>query len=169
MERTILVAYATRMGSTEEVAQAIAEALREAGLEAETQPAKLVRDLAGYDAVVLGAPLYFFRWHKDARRFLRRHRRALQELPVAIFALGPTEDTEEHWQGAREHLDKALAEAPWLSPVAVEVFGGRFEQARLWFPFSLLPAMGEMPEDDLRDWDAIRAWARDLAEKLASG
>jgi menaquinone-dependent protoporphyrinogen oxidase len=89
MSDSTLVAYATSYGSTREVAEAVAATLREHGLEVDIQPMRQVRTLAGYSAVVLGAPLYMFRWHKDARRFLSRNRQALTELPVAIFALGP--------------------------------------------------------------------------------
>ena len=75
------------------------------------QTMREVRTLEGYDAVVLGAALYMFRWHKDARRFLSRHRNALTERPVAVFALGPVHDPydEEEWQDSRAQLDKELA------------------------------------------------------------
>ena len=93
---SILVAYATRSGSTREVAEQIAETLRSSGMEVSVQPARQVRTLEGTSAVVLGAPLYLGRWLKDARRFLKRHRDSLANRQVAIFALGPLEDTEEH-------------------------------------------------------------------------
>jgi menaquinone-dependent protoporphyrinogen oxidase len=130
------------------------------------KPARDVGPLTGYDAVVVGGPLYMFKWHKDARRFLSRHHDALWACPVAIFAVGPTEDTEENWQGAREHLGKALAQFGWLAPVATSVFGGKFDPAALRFPFNALPAMKSMPVSDLRDWEAIRGWADELALTL---
>lgn len=166
MSTLVLVGYATRYGSTQEVAEAIAAALRESGLAVDLQPMRQVRTLAGYRAVVLGAPLYMFRWHKDALRFLSRHRKALTERPVAIFALGPVHDPydEEEWQDSRDQLDKALAEFPWLTPVALEIFGGKYDPAKLRFPIRLFA--GEEPASDLRDWTAIRTWASNLAAKL---
>ncbi|MEJ2711561.1 MAG: flavodoxin domain-containing protein, partial [Anaerolineales bacterium] len=87
MENKILVAYASQHGSTGEIAAAIAADLREAGLEVDLQLIRQVRTLEGYQAIVLGAPLYMFRWHKDALRFLARHRQTLASgLPVAVFA-----------------------------------------------------------------------------------
>ncbi|MBC7237693.1 MAG: flavodoxin domain-containing protein [Chloroflexi bacterium] len=166
MPVSVLVAYATNSGSTQEVAEAVAAALRERGLEVDIFPARQVRMLAEYDAVVLGAPLYMFRWHRDARRFLARHRQALIERTVAVFALGPFHDKEEEWQGARGQLDKELAKFPWLTPIAIEVFGGRFDPAKLRFPFNLLPALKQMPASDIRDWEAIRAWAGDLVSRF---
>ena len=156
MSDSILVAYATRYDSTQEVAEAVTETLRECGLEVDIQPMRQVHTLSKYSAVVMGAPLYMFRWHKDARRFLSRHRKALAEQPVAIFALGPfTTGDEKEWQGSREQLDKELAKFPWLTPVTLEIFGGKFDLAKLRFPFSLF--MRQVPASDLRDWTAIRA------------
>lgn len=94
MPAPILVAYATRYGSTQEVAEAVAAMLRERDLDARAQPMREVRGLDGYRAVVLGAPLYIGRLHKDMPRFLSRHRDALTARPVAIFALGPTDADE---------------------------------------------------------------------------
>jgi menaquinone-dependent protoporphyrinogen oxidase len=166
MSPSILVAYATSSGSTEEVAQAIAETLRAAGVEVEVQPAKKVKTLAGYRAVALGAPLYMFRWHADGRNFLGRHRAALAALPIAIFALGPFHNKEDEMRGAREQLDKELVKFSWLQPAAVEVFPGRFDPAKLCFPYNLIPALKKMPPSDERDWDAIRAWAAAAVDLL---
>ena len=169
MQSSVLVAYATRYGSTEEVAEAIAARLRECGLEVDLKPARDVRALTGYDAAVLGAPLFMFRWHKDARHFLSRHRRALTERPVAVFALGPVHDPydKEEWQDSRSQLDKELAKFPWFTPVAVEILGGKYDPAKLRFPIKLFA--GKEPTSDLRDWTAIRAWASSLAEELEPG
>jgi menaquinone-dependent protoporphyrinogen oxidase len=171
MSASVLVAYATRYGSTQEVAEAIAATLREAGLEVEIQPMQEVQTLAGYDAVVLGAPLYIGRWPKDAHRFLSRNRQALTELPVAIFALGPLHDEEKEMQETRAQLDQELAKVPWLTPVAIEMFVGKYDPAKLRFPDSLLisfPAspLKQMPASDLRDWKAIRDWAGKLVPQL---
>ena len=153
----ILIAYATKHGSTHEVAEAIAGWLAEAGVETHTLPASRVHDLDEFDAVVLGAPLYMGRWHGDARAFVRRHREALAAKPFAVFALGPLEDTEAQWRGARAQLDKALS---GVSPVAVGLFGGTIVPETLHFPFSTMAA------GDLRDWDDIREWAATLPELL---
>jgi menaquinone-dependent protoporphyrinogen oxidase len=166
MSDSILVAYATRYGSTREVAEQVATTLRDGGFEVSLQPARQVQTLEGYRAVVLGAALYMFRWHKDAKRFLRRYRQALAGRPVALFALGPIHDEEKEYQDARAQLDKQLARFPWLTPVAIEMFGGVWDPSKLGFPFSALPALKEEPATDIRDWEAIRAWASDLVEKL---
>jgi menaquinone-dependent protoporphyrinogen oxidase len=168
MSASVLVGYATKYGSTTEVAEAVAAALREAGLEVDCQPMRQVRSLDGYGAVVLGAPLYMFHLHKDARRFLSRHQKALAgSPPVAIFAGGPFGSGDgNEWQEVRKQLDQELAKFPWLRPVATEVIGGRFDPTALRFPWNLIPALRQMPPSDLRDWDAIRHWASTLAAQL---
>jgi menaquinone-dependent protoporphyrinogen oxidase len=167
MSDSILVAYASQSGSTQEVAEAIAETLRDGGCEVEILPVRQVRTLAGYRAVVLGAPLYMFHWHKDALRFLSRYQDVLVGgLPIAIFAGGPIEDTSQQWQDRRNDLDRELAKFPWLMPVSVQLIGGKFDPTKLRFPYNLLPALRNMPACDLRDWDAIRAWAGALIEKF---
>src|SRR5215469_9680595 len=106
MSTSVLVAYATRYGSTQEVAEAIAATLREGGLAVDLQPAQDVRTLDQYRVVLLGAPLSLFHWHKDALHFLARHREALTQRPVAIFALGPFHTDEQEFQAVREQLEK---------------------------------------------------------------
>jgi menaquinone-dependent protoporphyrinogen oxidase len=166
MSLSVLVAYATSYGSTLEAAQSIAETLRGCGLAVDVQPAKNVKDLSGYSAVVLGAPLYMFHWHADAKNFLGRQHTGLAALPVAIFALGPFHNKEEELVSARQQLDKELVKFAWLKPVAIEVFVGKFEPAKLRFPYSLIPALKKIPASDERDWEAIRTWAVGVAENL---
>jgi menaquinone-dependent protoporphyrinogen oxidase len=166
VSRSILLAYATKYGSTQAVAEQIATTLREKGLQVSVQRAREVGSLEGYDAVILGAALYMFRWHRDARRFLKRHRQALADRPVAVFALGPVNDDEGEFQDARAQLDKQLARFPWFAPAAIEVFGGVWDPSTLGFPFSVIPALKKIAASDARDWDAIRAWAAGLGERL---
>jgi menaquinone-dependent protoporphyrinogen oxidase len=159
---SVLVAYATKSGSTKEVAEAVGAALGEVGYRVDLQRLPVSGGLEGYQAVVLGAPLYMFRWHKDALHFLKRYRETLPGLPVAIFALGPFNDVEKEWVEVRAQLDKALDKFPWFAPVAVTVFGGKFDPNTLGFPYTLLPAMKKIPASDIRDWDKIRAWAQEV-------
>jgi menaquinone-dependent protoporphyrinogen oxidase len=171
MSVTALVTYATRYGSTQEVAEAVAATLREGGLKVECHPMRNVHTLDGYGAVVLGAPLYIGRWLKDAQSFLSRHRESLIKRPVAIFTLGPTRTDKTEWEGVRAQIDQQLAKFPWLRPVALQLFGGKYDPAKLRFPFNLLanlPAspLHNMPASDVRDWTAIHAWASGLAAKF---
>ena len=154
----ILVAFATKAGSTEEVAAAIADALRESGNTVDLRRARDVREPASrWRCIVLGATIYSGRWHRDAHRFLKRHRGELGRVPVAIFGMGPRSPDEEAWQRSRNQLDRALAKRSWLTPVAEVVFGGADP-----------PERRQSTRRDLRDWAAIKKWAREISAIAAS-
>lgn len=166
MTGTILVAYATHHGSTREVAEKIAALLQETGFAVEVHPARRVRTIGGYCAVILGAPLYMFRLHKDARRFLSRNRKNLPNIPAAVFALGPMNNVEKEFREARIQLDKALQKFPWMKAKVVELFGGKVDPLHFRFPYNIIPGLKKLPSSDIRDWTAIREWAERIPQVL---
>jgi menaquinone-dependent protoporphyrinogen oxidase len=161
---TILIGFATRYGSTHEAAEAVAAALAERGLATRTELLRDVTDLAGCAGVVVGAPLFMGAWHKDAHAFLRKHKAALSRLPVAVFALGPTHEPYDpaEWASSQAQLDKGLGRHGWLEPVAVGLFGGRYDPAYLRFPMTKMA--GNAPASDIRDGAKVSAWAGELAD-----
>ena len=166
----MLVAYGTRYGSTREVAEAVAAALGEQGIDAEAKAAREVRSLDGYDAVVLGTPLYMGALHKDVRALLEKNRTALEHTPFALFALGPIK-ADGGVDGSRAQLIEALAKLPVPTPASTAVFVGAYDPARLGFKDRMIAALpasplhGEVAHDD-RDWDAVHAWALEAAGQL---
>ena len=159
--KSILLAYATRYGSTQDVAEAITAELREAGLEVDIQPMQQVKTLEHYAAVVLGAAIYNAKWHPEAHHFLSQHQETLKLRPVAIFALGPLSTSDAAMIRSRHQLDKELEKYPWLKPVAMEMLVGKMDPAKLGFLERLMS-----PASDHRDWEAIRAWANALPAQL---
>jgi menaquinone-dependent protoporphyrinogen oxidase len=160
MAADVLIAYASKRGSTEQVARGIGEALRGLGYTTKVEVARDVKDVEGYRAVVLGGSIYFGKWHSDARGFLKRHHTALASLPFAVFALGPGKATEEDFASSRQQFDHALEKLDGIEPRAVMVFGGAVDPEKLHFPFN------RMPKTDIRDWPEIRAWAQALPADL---
>ena len=63
-----------RYGSTQQITELITEVLRESDLLVDIKPLKEAKTLAAYNAIVMGAPLFMFHWHKDALSFLAKHR-----------------------------------------------------------------------------------------------
>ena len=107
-----LVAYATKHGSTREVADAIGKQLRERGFGVDVMEARAIpADLNGYDLVVLGGALYIGRWHHDAVAFLKQHRTELASKPLAVFGMGPARDEKPAFDAARAQLEHSLARA----------------------------------------------------------
>jgi menaquinone-dependent protoporphyrinogen oxidase len=160
MTSPVLVGYATKAGSTREVAEVVARTLREHGLEADVRPVGEIGTLAPYAGVVLGAAIYMGRVHKDARRFLRTHRAELADLPLAVFAMGPHTLAADDVAASRAQLDHALASFPELRLATVAIFGGVVDPGKLRFPFNRMPAT------DARDWTAIRSWADAVANAV---
>jgi menaquinone-dependent protoporphyrinogen oxidase len=158
---SVLVAYASKHGTTREVAEFVARTLETRGLAVDVEEAARVSSVAHYDAVVVGGGLYMGRWHKDARRLLERHRQALAGVRLAVFGMGPDELEESKVVESRRQLDRALEATPELSPVAVTVFGGALNPETWRFPFSRLPAF------DARDWDEIENWADEVAANIS--
>jgi len=160
--KSILLAYATRFGSTQEVAENMTAELRKRGLEVDIQPMQEITTLDNYDAVVLGAAIYNSKWHTNAHQFLAQHQEALMQRPLAIFALGPLSSSEAAKRNSRRQLDKELAKYPWLNPVALEIFAGKYDPTK--------PGLGSfyrlLPTRDYRDWKAIRTWANALSAQL---
>lgn len=160
----ILVAYASKHGSTAEIADAVAEGLREGGHAADSVEAGSVKSLDGYDAVVLGSAVYIKRWRGDAKHFLRAHSKELAAMPFWVFSSGPTGDPKDD---DPEWLEppRIMARAEELGVREHVVFGGRVSPDG----GRMMRSMAEgMPEEfrDRRDWDEIRSWAAGIAAGL---
>ncbi len=171
MTKGILVAYATRYGSTREVAEAVAATFREEGADVTVKPAREVATVNGHTAIVVGAPLYLGAWHRDAFTLLSRHREALVGVPVALFALGPMATDEDELRSAGAQFEKTLAALSWLELVASRVFCGKYDPAKLRFADRIIAALPASPlhgasANDARDWPAIRTWAKGLVGQL---
>jgi menaquinone-dependent protoporphyrinogen oxidase len=163
----VLVAYATKYGSTGEVAEKIGAALKEKGNDVEVKSVEDAQSIDGFDQIVFGAAFYAGNISKPARNFLVRNQAALTAVPVFLFMLGPITREESEMTGAEEQLDKLLAKYDWLKPVATKVFVGKFDPDMLKWPFSLVtkvkgtPLYGETLRDE-RDWDDIQKWAASI-------
>lgn len=163
MTCTVLVAYASENGSTTRIAETVADVLRKGGLTVETSAARSVASVASYDAVVVGGALYAGRWHKDARRFVRRHRGELVERPVWFFSSGPLDASASH---------RDIPPVPWVNRAMARLgvrehvtFGGCLEEGAKGRVAAMILKSGK--GGDFRDFDAIEAWAAGVAGALA--
>jgi menaquinone-dependent protoporphyrinogen oxidase len=166
MDGKILVAYASRLGATAGVAEAIGKTLAEGGTPVDVLPMHAVKDLAPYRAVVAGSAIRGGQWLPEAMQFMRSHQAALSQRPFAAFLVCMTLAMPKG--DYREHV------ATWLEPVRLLVkpvseglFAGMLDISKVpsigdRLKFRLSVAMGVWSEGDHRDWDAIRLWAEDF-------
>lgn len=162
-----LVAYATKNGSTTEIAHAIAGELRRCGLEVDCEEAGEVRDLSPYGAVVLGSAVYMKRWRPSARRFLRRHRASLPGLPWWVFNSGPVGKPSDDGKAAEWAAPpKVMSRARALGARGHVVFGGRVPLEPKNFIERAMVKNTPKEFADRRDWEEIRRWAAGVASEL---
>ena len=161
----ILIAYATKKGSTAEIAQAIGKELTSAGHAVDVKELGTVTSLAGYQAMVIGGPMYMGKMIGDVGKFVRHHYKALVRMPVAgfIVSLAPVSKDPEQVENAQKTLQAALSP---LQPVARGVFAGRLDPEKLSWLQNWMIKQVKSPVGDFRDWTAIAAWARELPGKL---
>ncbi|MGD0788311.1 MAG: flavodoxin domain-containing protein [Terracidiphilus sp.] len=172
----VLVAYASRYGATQGIAERIAATLRRQGIEATVESAQQAPDPASYDAAVIGSATYYFRWMNTAAKFVRRNVDSLAKLPVWLFSVGPLGTKEKDDQGRdlcavlepREIAEFRLS----VKPRDHRVFFGVMDASKLGFLHRLickLPANRDnalFPQGDFRNWAAIEDWAGGIAEAL---
>jgi menaquinone-dependent protoporphyrinogen oxidase len=159
--KRILVGYATRAGTTAEVAVVIAGQLRYDGYWVECLPINEIKTIKGYDAVVIGSPIRMGSWTPEAVSFVMRFYERLLERPVAIFTtcMSLTEDTPAAREQVMRYLNPVRVV---LNPQAEGYFAGALTYDRLPLPARLAAHLTDKPEGDYRDWAAIREWAHSL-------
>lgn len=155
----VLVAYGTRNGSTAGIATMIAAALRTEGMEVDVKAAAQVRDVSGYDAVVLGGALYAGRWHADARRFVRRHAKALRGRPVWLFSSGPLDHSAD--TADIPPVRQAAKAADTLGAREHVTFGGQLTEDAHGFIARSMVRSGK--GGDFRNPQRITEWSRKIA------
>jgi menaquinone-dependent protoporphyrinogen oxidase len=165
MEKKFLVAYGTAAGSTAEVAEAIGEEMRKAGAQVDVVAVENVKDLSGYDGVVIGSAVRAFHLLSSTRKFLRKFRKQLKQLPLAYFLVCMTmgEETPENIQKTKGFAKPMLM---LKEPVSLGLFGGCMDPDKLTGIVAKM--MQSQPKADKRDWDKIRNWGGELVEKLSA-
>jgi len=165
MTNRILVVYATRTGSTAEVADMIAQRLCAAGLSAEARPVGEVASLEGYSGAVLGSAVRYSSWLPEMADFLSSHSETLATMPVAFFTMHMLALGDDPAAVAERAKYTARAR-DLITPTDEVFFEGMIDPARLSFFDRLAVRLVKSPVGDRRDWSRIAAWADSLAPRL---
>lgn len=161
MARKVLVAYATRAGSTGEIGAAIARQLCAEGFDAELREVSSVSGLDGYAAVVLGSAVRYGDWLPEMLAFMRANAGTLQQRPLALFtACNKAKDASIAAQTEMAAYVKAARAI--VEPQVQRFFAGKIDFKTLSLFETMVVKMIGSPEGDFRDWAAIGAWAQSL-------
>lgn len=186
---SVLVAYASKYGATQGIAERIADKLRQMGKDAEVKPVSGVGDVSAYEAFVIGSAVYSGVWLPEAVAFVRRHRATLATRPTWLFSSGPLGAKVKSMEGQAQGADEASGQIKifgskrtihWPLPKEIvefrgsirprdhEMFFGAIDHKNLSFPERVaMRAVGGM-EGDFRDWNSIDAWAETIAQALTT-
>ena len=159
---TVLVAAASKHGSTRGIADAIGEELQAHGIDADVWDVAERPPLDVYDAVILGSAVYMGRLLPEARQYAEANRAALSAMPVWLFASGPIGDPPVP-AGDVPDLDRLAAE---LGARGHRTFAGRLEPGELGLGERVVAKVVKAPAGDFRTWETIKDWAREIDAAL---
>lgn len=172
MKQKILVTYASRSGSTAEIAEAIGKTLARDGLQVDVVPMRAVTDLSAYSAVIAGSAIRGSKWLPEAMDFIRTQRAELLTKSVATFTVCITlamSNSDPYRRAVAAWIEPVRAQ---VRPVSEGLFAGRLDFTKLpvtldTLKLRLVVALGIFPKEDRRDWNAIRDWAEGIVPLLA--
>jgi menaquinone-dependent protoporphyrinogen oxidase len=160
----VLVTWGSKRGGTKGLAEMLAADLREDGLEVVMTAPGDVHHFDHYDAVIVGGSLYANRWHRDARRFVKRHAAELRRRPTWFFSSGPLDD-----RASATEIPPVKAVQELMDQVGARghaTFGGRLTPDAKGF---VAGKMAKKYAGDWRDAGQVRAWADEVASELRAG
>lgn len=163
----VLVVHASQFGATRGIAERITTVLCRHGIAASTYPVTELAELGGAGAIVLGSAVHAGHWLDDATRFVYRHKDELRAMPVWLYSSGPLGDRAV--KSPQPDPKEVAAFRNLIAPRDHRVFPGAYDRETADFSHM---GIGDkiagrlMPEGDWRDWDAIDAWADEIAAAL---
>jgi menaquinone-dependent protoporphyrinogen oxidase len=168
MSERVLVAYATWHGSTQGVAEKVAELMRERGASVDVMRVQDIEDISEYAAVVVGSAIRMGSMNRAARAFFSCHAPALASKKIALFlvCLTASKDDEQSHGELGQMVERAKAAASGVTFVEVATFAGGYDRSRAGLLVRFMFWAMRQPPADFRDWDAITTWAARAADAL---
>ncbi|GAT63619.1 flavodoxin domain-containing protein [Paludibacter jiangxiensis] len=167
MQKKVLVAYASKYGATEEIAERIGLILSQSGLLVDVLPVYDTASLEPYQAIVMGCAVYFGQWRRPAIKFLKNNKRELADKDVWLFSSGPT------GKGNPVEIMKGWKYPPTLQlvmstikPHDIALFHGQLSLDKMNVFERFIISKIKAPVGDFREWDVIEEWAKNIAQQL---
>jgi menaquinone-dependent protoporphyrinogen oxidase len=156
-----LIAYATRAGSTGDVAEAIGQVLQARGFRVDVRTVKSRPRVASYDIVLVGSAVRAGSWLPEAVDFVAAHQLSLKHVPVALFTvhMHNTGGDPQSVANRRAYLSQIR---PLVYPVAEAYFSGAIDPVNLPLLDRWAVRALKAPVADHREWDKIRGWAQTI-------
>jgi len=181
-----LIVYGTRYGATAGTSEEIGKVLQEEGFDVRVVNAKKekVKDISQYDLVIVGSGMRMFRWVGAAEKILKKFQKDLKQKKTAIFVSSGAQAIFKHdgdtasMEDAGQKYLVAKAEKYSLEPVLMGILGGIWDYNEMGFAYRKMMGafkiklrevgIAETSPDvfDTRDWEEIRSWAKELAQKV---
>jgi menaquinone-dependent protoporphyrinogen oxidase len=177
--KKILVAYATWAGATHEIANKIADVLKEKDMDVEIVPAEKVNSIEPYQAIILGTSIHAGQTVKGFNQFLKKFHKDLAGRLFAPFIVcaNMMEDNPKNIKETSGWANKTLEKYPDIKPAVLGLFGGAlitegedFNKLNFFFKKMILSMrenlIKEYGKTDFRDWEKIIAWVNEIINQI---
>jgi menaquinone-dependent protoporphyrinogen oxidase len=181
-----LIAYGTRYGATGGTSEEIGKILQEKGFDVKIVNVKeeKIKDISEYDLIVVASGMRMGKWVSEAEDFLKKFHKEFEHKKLALFcssvaAIAEKEGNTEEVAKIRKKALEDKVSKYGLKPVMTTLFGGILNYNKMgWMTRGMEVAFKSRLQNtgfkeaepgvyDLRDWDEIRNWATELAEKAS--
>ncbi|KIS27762.1 flavodoxin [Arthrobacter sp. SPG23] len=167
----VLVAYASALGSTREIAQHIASRIAVEMGKVECRSVEDIGSVSSYEAVVVGSAIHNQAWLPPAAAFLARHAPELAKRPVWAFSVGMSDALPKPFRKRGAAIQQARLTGVLAKDVPLrghKLFSGVYEAGQMPAPLRVLFRLTGGQFGDLRDWAAVDAWTDEVTAQLAN-
>ncbi|MCD4752830.1 MAG: twin-arginine translocation signal domain-containing protein [Anaerolineaceae bacterium] len=161
MSNRVLIAYATKTGSTAEIATRIGEIFAEKGFSVDVKPAKEVKDVSPYSTVLVGSGIRVGQMMGDAMKFITKNQAALKEKHFSVFfgCMVLKDYTPEKIEEVSVYLNPVR---DLVQPEYEGMFAGVIDPAKMTLVERMMMKVMKVPQGDFRNWTAIESWASEV-------
>lgn len=172
MTRIVLVCYGSRYGATAEIAERIAQTLRErdAIVDLVNLKEEKPKEIEQYDIIIIGSGIAAGKWTKEPLKWMKKHQEYLSKKKIALFVSCAYAVVAEKKDEARtKYLEQIAEKYLKNTPESLGLFGGVIDFSKYNIVVrGIMRAMAKAARSDdepltyldFRDWKQIEEWAR---------